>query len=156
MHEYRYVEYLDDGHHSYQCLTCKKYLPAAGNYCMQCGVKFAGQADCRPRECPAWAWRLWGTGWSDHYYNHCRRRAPMLHDSGWMLEKRRLVEGQPAERWEQEGYYHRCTALQFYESVRDEMTGSIFDDWVYEYRFVRESVGVKRYGPVYRREYRPL
>lgn len=158
MHEYRYVEYLDDGHHSYQCLTCKHYLPAAGNYCMQCGVKFSGAAFCRPREVPAWAWRLWGTDWKDRYYDFIRtqRQRTQREEGRWVLEKRRTADGQIVDDWEDAESLPGCDAHYFYERVRDSMTGSIFADWLYEYRFVRETPGGRRVGPVYRREHRPL
>ncbi len=140
MHEYRYVECLDDGHYSYQCLTCKKYLPAAGNYCMCCGVKFDRQSQCRPRECPAWVWRLWGSDWSDRYYEY-RRRLPERPEPGrWLLESRWLYEDMSPGEWgflSRSSQWRELSAHEFYEQVRDDLTGSVFTDCTIQYRFVR-------------------
>lgn len=54
--------------HNYQCLACKEYLSAVGNYCMHCGVRFEGCHVSRPIECPRWAWDRWGAdNWGYEY-----------------------------------------------------------------------------------------
>lgn len=140
MKKYRFVEDGDDGHVLYQCLACKEYLPAAGNYCMECGVKFDGPAECRPRNCPAWAWKLWGCGWEDKFYAHSTSRPQRPKPGRWLLEGRWLYEGRKHSDWTfvaQSSEWHDCSARQFYESQRDDLTGSVFTDCTVEYRFVR-------------------
>jgi hypothetical protein len=168
--QYRFVEYEQDAHVQYQCMTCKQFLPHAGNYCSHCGVRFSSQMECRPRECPAWAWKRWGAEWQGKYWEYrCSRPTVTQPKVEWILECRTDFVYDPESDgfdWEPDNTWYwewgtreywngTLTAHQLFRHVCNERYLDDKGRPETEYRFVRVIDGERTALPAFAPKIRP-
>jgi len=120
MNKYRYVQYEDDGHCTYQCLACKAmiYSPSVESYkyCPYCACQWEGQHVCRPRSIPRWAYER---GIDDYatIYNAIR---PRWNEGYTIYEGKVDSSCVVASTWEDEPVRRRREALEKLREYRDE------------------------------------